>query len=294
MPTLPPPPPPLQQPVVVADHFMPRKSQQSDAPKSSRPSRASPRSTPSKTDTVGATDLISEALSPSIPVRSRKSTGKTVIAADKTISNGTTSTRTTSGKLDSSNAVRGVAKEKEENTTTKVVKSTPQSRGRKRKAAEPRPDEEDTKKNPAAGPGTTPRKKQKKSYAEDAPDSASDTAQPAPPQSTSPPNESSPPPQRQSSTKAAPTKANPKRPRQTAEQKAAAAMPLALRTPSIKMFVGAHVSMAKALENSVTNAPAYRRQCLRPVLKIAAQMGEPTTPRFKSRSLPLRLQNPRL
>ena len=31
-------------------------------------------------------------------------------------------------------------------------------------------------------------------------------------------------------------------------------MPLAPRTPSIKMFVGAHVSMAKALENSVTNS----------------------------------------
>jgi AP endonuclease 1 len=42
--------------------------------------------------------------------------------------------------------------------------------------------------------------------------------------------------------------------RKTKEKKEAEAMPLAARTTGLRMFVGAHVSMAKGVENAVTNA----------------------------------------
>lgn len=45
----------------------------------------------------------------------------------------------------------------------------------------------------------------------------------------------------------------PKRKRKTKEEKDAEAMPLAARTVGSKMFVGAHTSMAKGVENAVTN-----------------------------------------
>ena len=44
-----------------------------------------------------------------------------------------------------------------------------------------------------------------------------------------------------------------KRKRKTKEEKEAEAMPLAARTTGLRMFVGAHTSIAKGLENSVTN-----------------------------------------
>ena len=50
---------------------------------------------------------------------------------------------------------------------------------------------------------------------------------------------------------ATPTK--PKRKRKTKEEKEAEAMPLAARTTGLCMFVGAHVSIAKGLQNSVAN-----------------------------------------
>lgn len=44
------------------------------------------------------------------------------------------------------------------------------------------------------------------------------------------------------------------RKRKTKEQKDAEAMPLAARTKGLKMFVGAHVSIAKGVENAITNS----------------------------------------
>lgn len=44
------------------------------------------------------------------------------------------------------------------------------------------------------------------------------------------------------------------RKRKTKEQKEADNMPLAARTPGLNMFVGAHVSIAKGVENAITNA----------------------------------------
>lgn len=49
-----------------------------------------------------------------------------------------------------------------------------------------------------------------------------------------------------------PTK--PKRKRKTKEEKEAEAMPLAARTVNLRMFVGAHTSIAKGVENSILNA----------------------------------------
>ena len=46
----------------------------------------------------------------------------------------------------------------------------------------------------------------------------------------------------------------PKKKRKTKEEKEAEAMPLAARSPGMRMLVGAHVSMAKGVENAVTNA----------------------------------------
>ena len=45
-----------------------------------------------------------------------------------------------------------------------------------------------------------------------------------------------------------------KRKRKTAAEKEAEAMPLATRTPGLRMFVGAHTSIAKGVENAITNA----------------------------------------
>ncbi|MCJ1273197.1 hypothetical protein MMC21_000986 [Puttea exsequens] len=45
-----------------------------------------------------------------------------------------------------------------------------------------------------------------------------------------------------------------KRPRKTAEQRAAEAMPLADRTSSLRMFIGAHVSSAKGVHNTIPNS----------------------------------------
>ena len=45
-----------------------------------------------------------------------------------------------------------------------------------------------------------------------------------------------------------------KRKRKTKEEKEAEAMPLAPRTPNLRMFVGAHTSIAKGVENAITNA----------------------------------------
>ncbi|OAP61997.1 hypothetical protein AYL99_04200 [Fonsecaea erecta] len=45
----------------------------------------------------------------------------------------------------------------------------------------------------------------------------------------------------------------PKRKRKTKEEKEAEAMPLAVRTVGLKMYVGAHTSIAKGVENAVTN-----------------------------------------
>lgn len=50
--------------------------------------------------------------------------------------------------------------------------------------------------------------------------------------------------------KAAPAK----RARKTKEEKEAEAMPLAVRTKGLKMFVGAHVSAAKGVFNSIHNS----------------------------------------
>lgn len=44
------------------------------------------------------------------------------------------------------------------------------------------------------------------------------------------------------------------RKRKTKEEKEAESMPLAPRTPQLNMFVGAHVSIAKGVENAITNA----------------------------------------
>ena len=44
-----------------------------------------------------------------------------------------------------------------------------------------------------------------------------------------------------------------KRKRKTKEEKEAEAMPLASRTPNLRMFVGAHTSIAKGVENAITN-----------------------------------------
>lgn len=52
--------------------------------------------------------------------------------------------------------------------------------------------------------------------------------------------------------KAKPTPA--KRGKKTKEQKESEAMPLAPRTPGLKMFVGAHVSAAKGVFNSIHNS----------------------------------------
>lgn len=49
-------------------------------------------------------------------------------------------------------------------------------------------------------------------------------------------------------------KPKPKRKKKTKEEKEAEAMPLAARTKGLNMFVGAHVSMAKGVENAITNA----------------------------------------
>ena len=49
------------------------------------------------------------------------------------------------------------------------------------------------------------------------------------------------------------TPQKPKRKRKTKEEKEAEAMPLAARTTGLRMYVGAHVSIAKGLQNSVTN-----------------------------------------
>ena len=46
----------------------------------------------------------------------------------------------------------------------------------------------------------------------------------------------------------------PKKKRKTKEEKDAEAMPLASRTIGLNMFVGAHVSIAKGVENAITNA----------------------------------------
>ncbi|KAI9863751.1 MAG: hypothetical protein M1824_006348 [Vezdaea acicularis] len=48
--------------------------------------------------------------------------------------------------------------------------------------------------------------------------------------------------------------AKPKRKRKTAEEKALEAMPLAARTPLLKQYIGAHVSSAKGVHNSITNS----------------------------------------
>lgn len=48
--------------------------------------------------------------------------------------------------------------------------------------------------------------------------------------------------------------ASPKRKRKTKEEKEAEAMPLADRTKGLKMFIGAHVSCAKGVQNSVSNS----------------------------------------
>ena len=45
----------------------------------------------------------------------------------------------------------------------------------------------------------------------------------------------------------------PKRKRKTKEEKEAEAMPLASRTANLRMFVGAHTSIAKGVENAITN-----------------------------------------
>ena len=45
----------------------------------------------------------------------------------------------------------------------------------------------------------------------------------------------------------------PRRKRKTKEEKEAEAMPLAARTPNLRMFVGAHTSVAKGVENAITN-----------------------------------------
>ena len=45
----------------------------------------------------------------------------------------------------------------------------------------------------------------------------------------------------------------PARKRKTKEEKEAEAMPLAARTPSLRMFVGAHTSIAKGVENAINN-----------------------------------------
>ncbi|ETI19323.1 hypothetical protein G647_09155 [Cladophialophora carrionii CBS 160.54] len=45
----------------------------------------------------------------------------------------------------------------------------------------------------------------------------------------------------------------PKRKRKTKEEKEAEAMPLAARTVGLKMYVGAHTSIAKGVENAITN-----------------------------------------
>jgi len=53
---------------------------------------------------------------------------------------------------------------------------------------------------------------------------------------------------------AATTQKKPKRGKKTKEEKEAEAMPLALRTQGLKMFVGAHVSAAKGVFNSIHNS----------------------------------------
>jgi len=50
------------------------------------------------------------------------------------------------------------------------------------------------------------------------------------------------------------SKSKQKRKRKTKEEKEAEAMPLASRTTGLNMFVGAHVSIAKGVENAITNA----------------------------------------
>ena len=54
--------------------------------------------------------------------------------------------------------------------------------------------------------------------------------------------------------KAKSTKPKPKVKRKTKEEKEAEKMPLAARTSALKVFIGAHVSCAKGVQNSVTNS----------------------------------------
>ena len=110
-------------------------------------------------------------------------------------------------------------------TVAKDVIVTPTKRGRKRKA-QPEVKEEatETPSEPKSG-RSIPTKKQRPSYDKD--DSADLSSE-------------------ELSIKTP-------RKRKTAEEKAAEAMPLAARATGLRMFIGAHVSMAKGVENSVTN-----------------------------------------
>jgi AP endonuclease-1 len=65
----------------------------------------------------------------------------------------------------------------------------------------------------------------------------------------------------------------PTRKRKTKEEKEAEAMPLAARTTGLKMYVGAHVSIAKGVENAIKRF-TYWRQCICLVSQKSEEMGK--------------------
>lgn len=68
----------------------------------------------------------------------------------------------------------------------------------------------------------------------------------------------------------------PKRKRKTKEEKEAEKMPLAARTPGLKFFVGAHTSIAKGVENSITNSVHIGGNAFACFLKSQRKWDNPT------------------
>ncbi len=66
-----------------------------------------------------------------------------------------------------------------------------------------------------------------------------------------------------------------RRPRKTKEEKEAEAMPLATRTPNLPLYIGAHVSSAKGVQNSITNAVHIGANALALFLKSQRKWDNP-------------------
>lgn len=72
------------------------------------------------------------------------------------------------------------------------------------------------------------------------------------------------------------TPPKPKRKRKTKEEKEVEAMPLAVRTTGLRMYVGAHVSIAKGLQNSITNCHHIGGNAFALFLKSQRKWDNPT------------------